>query len=585
MDVCGQEKGAKVTSVTNIFLGLLKRNKIHSALILLLLVYWLPILRFGFDPHHDGLIVASVTNLDFGDTAVPFNQYGPAWFIILKLATILVPDNYLFLTLRLVTLFFYLISFLATYSLSRKYLSRRYSLAVVIVLLAIQPFVTDFNSDMIPWPSALSMFLIPMVGFLMVNCDESTSRKGFNGNLLIAGSLVMITTLTRVQIGLALLITVFILLGTYRRWKSLLYFLVGFVTSFLIAFAVLAHLGWVRSLVNDVIGFGSTYALGDRATFPKPIWTFLLTIGFVISYLGFQRFLVPSAQVFNPASIVSVALLVLFGGYLILIERKLNPIQTLTVLFRRLWISGLLAAAILGLFLLAYKMLKDKKLPDFKISLLVATSLVAQLQVWPLFDQMHAWWSATPCVILAAVLLKSLNPLDSLSERNKTIYEYALLGVVSLIASVTFISTMTHSRVPLQINGFSGILISEVEGAELADVNEYLQSQIDPKDRVLNLCTNANVFFDPEMMPKSSSRSFVFWTPMFDLAHLRKDILESNPTKVIACSFVTNPIFYPEYREKQVEILENFKLLDQEPNSFTSPNGVIWDVYSRGART
>lgn len=574
-----------MTRATNEFSGLLVRNKIHAVLTLLLLMYWLPILRFGFDPHHDGLIIASVTNLDFGDTAVPFNQYGPAWFIILKLASVLAPDNYLFLTLRLVTLFFYLVSFIATYSFSRKYFSQRHSLAVVIVLLAIQPFVTDFNSAMIPWPSALSMFLIPMVGLLIVNCEESTSTRRLHANLSIAGSLVMITILTRVQIGLALLFTVFMLLGAYRRWISLLYFLVGFLTSLLITFAVLAQLGWVRSLVNDVIGFGSTYVLGDRATFPKPIWTFFLTVVFVISYLGFQRFLVPSAQVFNPASIVSVALLVLFGGYFILVERQLNPIQTLTVLFRRIWISGLLAAAILGLLLLAYKMLKDRKLPDFKISLLVATSLVAQLQIWPLFDQMHAWWSATPCVILAAVLLKSLNPLATLSEHSKTINEYALLGIVSVIAFVTFISTMSHTRVPLQINGFSGILISEVEGTELVDVNEYLQSQIDPKDRVLNLCTNANVFFDPAMIPKSSSRSFVFWTPMFDLAHLRKDILDSSPTKVIACSFVTNPMFYPKYREKQVEILKNFNLLDQVPNSFTSPNGVIWDVYSRGAQT
>lgn len=561
--------------------GVIAQNKIRSLFILILLTYWLPILRFGFDPHHDGLMIASVTNLNFSDPSVPFNQYGPAWFIILKLIAGVTPNSYLFLTLRIVTLFFYLCSFLATYLFSRKFLSPKNSLGVVIVLLAIQPFVTDFNSDMIPWPSALSMFLIPTIGVLIVGGDNAFSSRSMHLKYALAGSLVFLTTLTRIQIGIALTLAILLLVCIYKRWSNLIFFSVGFISSLVTSCALLAKLGWVQSLINDVIGFGSTYAFGDRATFPKPFWTSLLTLFFLLTYVGLQFFIVPKLRFFKFACALSSVAVLLLGGYIILTGRQLNLIQALTVLFRRIWISGLLAAAILGLLMLANKIFRTRKLPDYNVSTLVATSLVAQLQIWPLFDQMHAWWAATPCVVLAAVLLKSLKPLAALPHRSKSVYEHLLLAVVSAIAFTTFVSTISHTRVPLHINGFSGILISEVEGKELSAVDQYLQSQIHPGDEVLNLCTNANVFFDPEFAPKSASRAFVFWTPMVDLDALREDILNSNPTKILTCSFVTNPIFYPEYKAVQDEILANFNLLSRVPNSFISPNGVTWGVYSR----
>lgn len=557
------------------------QNKIHSLLILILLTYWVPILRFGFDPHHDGLIIASVTNLKFSDTDVPFNQYGPAWFIILKLIAGLTPNSYLFLTLRVVTLFFYLCSFLATYLLSRKFMSRRYSLGVVIVLLAIQPFVTDFNSDMIPWPSALSMFFIPTIGLLIVDENERISPRFIYFKSALAGSLVVLTTLTRIQIGFALTFTILLLLCIYKRWTNLIFFSVGLISSLVTSCALLAKLGWLQSLINDVIGFGSTYVFGDRATFPKPFWTLLLTLSFLFAYIGLQLFGLLKYRFFKFACAISLVAVLILGSYIILTERQLNLVQTLTVLFRRIWIAGLLAAAILGLLMLTNKILRTRKLPDFNVSTLVATSIVAQLQIWPLFDQMHAWWAATPCVVLAAVLLKSLKPLTTMSQKSKSVYEHLLLAIVSAIAFTTFMSTMSHTRVPLHINGFSGILISEVEGIELSAVNQYLQSQIHPGEEVLNLCTNADVFFDPEFAPKSASRAFVFWTPMIDLLQLREDILNSNPGKILTCSFVTNPLFYPEYEIRQDEILANFGLLSEVPNSFISPNGITWEVYSR----
>lgn len=566
------------------FRNLVIQGRFHVFFLAVLFLFWLPILRFGFDPHHDGLIIASVNNLDFSDASMPFNQYGPAWFIVLKFITAISPHSYLFFAMRVITLSFYLFSLVVTYFLSKRFLSRRASLAVLVILLAIQPFITDFNSDMIPWPSALSMFLVPLVGILMLENTKFDTRMRIRCKMWLSGLLVVITTLTRVQIGIALGISVLFILLIYSRRLELLHF-----ASALFAFSVLASLlflklGWFEALVTDVLGFGSTYAFGDRATYPKPIWTALLTLLFMGIFLMSKRISISRLSNRNYLLLGIALIFLLIIGIFILAERDLNPIQVLTVLFRRIWISALLAATITGVISLAKTVLKFRRLPDINFVLLVATSAVAELQVWPLFDQMHAWWSSTPCVILAALLVKSNPLLIKMIESRKLFIELAVLTACVLIATVTFSATVSHKRVNLPITGFSGVLISQSEGLELTAVNNFLSTAIKKDDVVLNLCTNANIFFKPLDTPKSAARSFIFWNPMFDLLPLRNDILASNPTKIVTCSFVTNPIFYPEYRANQLKVLENFNLLNYKPKVFTSPNGITWNIYSRGAQ-
>jgi len=44
--------------------------KFEKFLILILALSWLPLLRFGFDSHHDGLITATVNNLSLGSSGI-----------------------------------------------------------------------------------------------------------------------------------------------------------------------------------------------------------------------------------------------------------------------------------------------------------------------------------------------------------------------------------------------------------------------------------------------------------------------------------------------------------------------------------
>lgn len=557
-----------------------KENTVRILIIFLLFAYWIPILRFGFDPHHDGLILATVYETDINSPPAPFNQYGPAWFLLLKVGVGLVSPDYFFLALRVVTFTCYFFAIVVTYLLAKHFLTTKSSLNTIILLLGIQPFVTDFNSGMIPWPSALSMILIPLAALFLIT-TESPQRSSRAIVLdAAAGFIVFVILLTRFQIGLAIFIGCIVLLLLYRLTRKFLSFLGGFTLALVLFLIYSIKVQILSNIIDDVIGFGSTYILGDKSTYPKPIWTFVLTLTFICIYVSLHY-----SPILRPTRLTLTLLAVCLFLFLvftfsILSARDLSPVQILTVASRRVWIAGLLATAISSAFILLIHLVRQRKLPSFKLSLLIGFGFVAELQVYPLFDQMHAWWGATPIIILTLLYVLTHKQILCLSKLGRKIIEALVLSIVLATSSITFYSTLNHDRVPLQIKGFSGILIDWEESREITSTNSFLEKQIATKDQVLNLCTNANVFFDSVSRPSSASRAFVFWTPMFRLDSLRDDILSSRPTKIVTCSLVTNPVFFKEYQSLQFQILEFFSNDLSEPVTFVSPKNVIWKVYS-----
>jgi hypothetical protein len=434
---------------------------------------------------------------------------------------------------------------------------------------------------MIPWPSAFSMFLIPFIGYLLLSAKPQKAATVVNPRLLLAGAAVFLVVLTRVQIGVVLTLGCFLLFLAYSRIRDLVAFLVGYILLATISFSYFIKVGIFSNIFDDVIRFGSTYAFGDRTTYPKPIWTFVLCALFIAAYFVFlgTPVIKPNRIVKSAFFALAVSLVVLASFYLS--KRNLSFVQILTVGFRRVWISVLLATFFIAIFTFIFNYIKDKKLPEYKYSLLIGFSLVAELQIWPLFDQMHAWWGATPIVVLAVFYFTTHKQIVLQDFASKARLEYVAIFGIVLISLTTFTSSLSHSRVPLNLSGFSGVLIDSNEGKELEGTNSFLNNQISKSDRVLNLCTNANVFFESIGRPSSASRIFVFWSPLFDIEANRRDILSSMPTKVVTCSLVTNPLFYPEYLSLQDNILDNFGGSLGRPAVYISHNKVIWKVYSR----
>lgn len=562
------------------------QNKFELSLILILTLTWFPLLRFGFDSHHDGLMASTLNNIKLGNDGVgnwPFNQYGPAWFLILKSITPLVSSQYFFIAARSITLCFYFLAFLLTYLVSKRFLSRRLSLITVIVIMTIQPFVSDYNSDMIPWPSAFSMALIPLAALSILRAIDRKSQKNLLVNTAIASASISLVTLSRVQIGLALLLGVLLVLIVYRRLLEAITLVIGYVVITSIFVFYFVRMQWLPDMLSDVFKFGALYVTGDKSTYPKPHWTFILSFSLVILFYvlqnsGLLRFINSHfKRIFLPILIILVTL-----GVVVLSARDLNSVQLISVAFRRVWISAIIAALAISFLELFSMWLKKRELPSVQYAVLVVFAIVAELQVWPLFDQMHAWWSSTPAVILGVVLTSQNKALNALAvPGRKFVYSFAGICVLAIYL-ITFSTTVSHERVPLKIQGYSGILISEKDGLELESVNHFLVTSLNPGNSVLNLCTNGNPFFSPDSGFPSASRVFVFWSQMTSIESMKQAITSAQPDQIVTCSFVTNPVFYKEYSDAQRSLLSTFSDNFSKSAEYLSPNNVTWTVYSRG---
>jgi hypothetical protein len=81
--------------------------------LLVQIIIWIPLPFLGFDSHHDGLILTTVHQLhdsirDGGPW--PFNQYGPFWVLPFTLATYPLPPEWVFPSIRIMTVGFYLLT-------------------------------------------------------------------------------------------------------------------------------------------------------------------------------------------------------------------------------------------------------------------------------------------------------------------------------------------------------------------------------------------------------------------------------------------------------------------------------------------
>jgi hypothetical protein len=175
-------------------------------ILLLEVAIWFPLVFIGFDPHHDGLILTTVhltrEAIQF-DSPWPFNQYGPSWALIYSAFTWGLPDNLVFLGLRFMTVFFYLLTAWIVWKISLQFLSRRNSFLSVLVYFFTQPFVSGLGSDLVPWPSA---FLMPIVAFIVLASILLVDARRRNTQLFYLsyaiGAALPIVLFTRAQIGL-----------------------------------------------------------------------------------------------------------------------------------------------------------------------------------------------------------------------------------------------------------------------------------------------------------------------------------------------------------------------------------------------
>ena len=252
-------------------------------------VIWIPLTFIGFDSHHDGLILTSVHQFRealHSNSDWPFNQYGPSWLLIFGGLTWFVPNTWIFLVLRMITILSYLLTAFLVWKIALKFSGAQTSFLTLLLFFFTQPFVTDFGSDLVPWPSSIVMPLIAAIVLIHVDVLSKPDQDFLaKAKTFLAGILIAIVFFCRIQVGLSTLIISMVALLISKKYKLSLSFFLGFISITTVMMLFLAANGWLADALSDEFIFGSVYLRGDKGSYPLPIFTIVGTLTFLAIFL------------------------------------------------------------------------------------------------------------------------------------------------------------------------------------------------------------------------------------------------------------------------------------------------------------
>lgn len=497
-------------------------------------IYWstitfLTIVNFGttfigFHPHHDGLVFTTIRLLKdslLHGGEYPFNQYGSFWAMPYLGFSLSISDGLLLFSMRVLTMVIYFLTGLLTFKIAKNL----YGTGVAKVSLAILILSRPIGLEPIPWPSSIGMFLTVLITFLMVRALKLQNSFTRNSLLAIAGAVVVMSTLTRAQIGgLTLLFICVYLLAT--RMKDLIPFFAGMTAFSILYGSWLASLGWLSDSLWDQFVFGWIVASsGDTdRTFPRI--SLLILIFWAILSTTLQRVPITSAyrRAYLSFFIITWTAAVFYTA--------ISPSSSQTYL-GKFWVAIFLFAILLFVFNLRV-LFKNQE----QISLLVGfLGLSNASQIFPLFDPMHAWWGITPLVIpLSKWLVQSLFPI--LNAKLK-LYSFISLSILMILPYVLGISTQ---RVyPMNVNDLTLIYSGNTQSKDYETNREFFIREIPRGARVLNFCVDSDLFFNSDLAI-NASRYFVYWPMMNNAARIQEEILNSQPDFVLFCNLESTSI-------------------------------------------
>jgi hypothetical protein len=550
----------------------------------------IPSIFLGFDQHHGGLIHATLTTTRtayFADGALPFNQYGPFWVFIYGVFYMVISPDYSFLSIKIFTYLLYAMTLFVTYKFATTYLDRLKSYFVVLFMLATYPFY----SGNLPWPSTITMLTIPVIGLLLNRVIQNGSfletktifltSKNDRTLLILLGFLVATVFQTRVQVGLLLLIFMAYLFSSKSfREKSFhrTFFLIGFLVTNLLTYTIFFLKGWLRDSLTDQFIFGASYITGDKSTYPIPKWTILLTLSFIFIYYGLLQ--IKRVKIAKTVSWLTLcSLLLLAFIYVFDVASGVGKFNLVALtIWKRFWISLLLSSALIYLanFLMHRYQIRQLNRDYSERAILIGLSLISLVQLFPLFDEMHAWWGSTPGFILVVLVLEDIrNKIKGSLFPKIIIVGYFLFSIV--IGTQSVVQAIAESGKSQFAAGLKGIYIDRQNLESQVAIAKFIESNIPKSNSVLNLCTNPNIFFESQY--HSASRSIVFWAPIYANQNLRSDILYSKPDNILTCSTTTNPKLESDYLQAQKKALKGISAKPRLIAEMLDPKGGEWKIW------
>jgi hypothetical protein len=469
------------------------------------------------------------------------------------------------------------------------FVSQKLAKVVVILFLGSQPFTTDFGSDLVPWPSAIVMpIIISIAYFSILQMNESESHRNTSRFQIYIGLLLPVVILTRIQVGVLLLIATLIAIYLSKEKFRYLRFFLGFFISTLIFTIYLAYFGWLKGALYDQVIFGSTYLSADRSTFPQPIFTIIGIIFFCAMATIFPRIL-KNLGWLNPKKLslffIAVILSTLLVGIFLFYSRSLSVVPIIVVISRRFWISFSLACLLILLAGIVNPAYRNRRfeIRDTEFSkdvvLLLFFAFCFQSQIYPLFDQMHFWWGS-PLTFLVMVIVWKKYFEPTVSHFNKRANLGALSALFLLTSTlVPWVSQISQHKEILPIEVGSYLYAAPIYSQSENQLQDFFHANIEKGTRVLNLCDNANIFFEGgRYIP--ASRFFVFWgEQMSHAAGISKSFLQSNPDVVLTCGLTQVPSLRSKQEAMQQSILKKLVSDSVIPIVYDAQSNKVWKIY------
>jgi hypothetical protein len=549
---------------------------------------WLPLILIGFDPHHDGLILTNVNllNESFKTSGEwPFNQYGPFWILPYSLLTYFVSTEITFIVIRIITLGFYFLTSYFIFLSAKIIAGRRTAYISLLVFFFSQPFLTNFGSNLVPWPSAIVMPITALIFlFILQIYKESISTLELVTKSLSIGMLISTVFFSRIQIGFFLLIAITMFVGFSRKFQSFSLIFLGFTINSSVIGLFLYWKGWLNDALSDQFVFGSTYLTGDTSSYPIPVFTIIGTIFFLILILLAPILLTKlSSRLFISLLFVLIVCTLIFLW--LMQTREISFLDASTVVLRRFWISYFLAIIIYSLFSQAkktYSQLKRNQKCDKDLIIrncLVVISLVSMAQVFPLFDQMHFWWGSVPAVILVILVTQERllqNNLTQSSNFSFVNYFVIFFAILTIIPALSYFQE-SYSRYPNTIAKY--ILVPQKQSANEIKLQKFFKENVRNDSKILNLCADSNIFFNELNNYKSSSRIYVFWLSMYEVDTMYYSLISSMPDYIITCSLNRIPDLQEKSEGVQSNIIKKSFLNAKLVATYVVSPEMTWRIY------
>jgi hypothetical protein len=528
---------------------------------------WLPICFLNFDPHHDGIVLATINQLKISflnGGAWPFNQYGSTWVFPYLAVSYLVPHSILILAIRLLTVLFYIGSSFYLYKVALFIYGVNVARISVYLFLALQPFLGPWNTSLLPWPSSVVSLLVPMVLYLLLKATASTGKDS-KKYVLPLGILCGYIVGARIQVGIVLSVSVALFLAYYFPEKAK-YFWVG-LSSWFVTWAMFLQVnGWLKDSLFDSVILAAQFLGSDRLYYPIPVLGFLsgLVLVFFVIFIDRTKLELKYQLLF----------LTCLAGIAVYFSMRIPDEASNFFNIASITQRKVLAAIFFGaLFFLLFEIIKLIKLNCIarnrisKSSLnrlaLYTVSLSAATQAWPFFDQMHIWWSINPLIVVFSARVAACGGAKC---------HFPMKGILvsTTITMVLLLSSQFFTKnVELKSIGQKYIYVNE--SSERADVlvQDFLHRNLPIGSEILNLCPNAYPFFRVGEY-KSVSRFFVYWSN-FESALLEyKDYSPLDVKNVLVCeTYLYEGEALQIYQERQEKILREvlgLKLVEELSN-------------------